>query len=304
MDDHIFIYTGGEEVPQHVIHVLIDCVDTIPERAFFGRRLLETVECSDRVKKVGRNSFTHCHSLRWIKIPGVIEIDILAFANCLNLEDVEFGDKLETIKEDAFRWCASLRSITLPSIKDIRSHAFMKCTRLVDVELSESLDIIGRYAFAECPALRRIVIPLKDGIIIGNSEFGWCSNVTTIDLVGGVHKTVSCLHLECWRNEMTTEIDRINQVLPTTSSYANDKTGAIQQWIRTVLLRLEQYKIEHVDLLTEAATILELALWRSRLKHTHGTEMDEEKRVKCRVNCGTNIIIPNVLSFLKLPDEN
>ena len=103
---------------------------------------------------------------------------------------------------------------------------------------------------------------------------------------------------------MTTEIDRINQVLPTTSSYANDKTGAIQQWIRTVLLRLEQYKIEHVDLLTEVATILELALWRIRLKYTHGTEMDEEKRVECRVICGTNIIIQNVLSFLKLPDEN
>ncbi len=100
---------------------------------------------------------------------------------------------------------------------------------------------------------------------------------------------------------MNTEIDRINQVLPTTSSYANDKTGAIQQWIRTVLLRLEQYKTEHVILLNEAATILELALWKSRLKYTSDTEKDEQKRVECRVNCGSNIIIPNVLSFLKLP---
>jgi len=303
-DNRIFIYSGGE-VPQDVIHVLIDeCMGSIPERAFFGRRLLETVECSVSVRRIGRNSFTHCHSLRWIKMPGVIDIDILAFANCGNLEDVEFGDKLETIKEDAFRWCTSLRRITLPSIKNIRSHAFMKCTRLTDVELSETLDVIGRYAFAECPALRRIVIPLKDGIIIGNSEFGWCSNVTTVNLAGGVHKTVSCLHLECWRNEMNAEIDRINQVLPTTSSYANDKTGAIQQWVRTVLLRLEQYKTEHGDILTEAATILELALWKSKFKDTSETERDEQKRVDCRVSCGSNIIIPNVLAFLKLPDEN
>jgi hypothetical protein len=300
----IFIYTGGE-VPEEVTHVLIDkSVKVIPARAFFGRRRLETVECHDGVEKIGRNSFTHCHSLRWIKIPGVIDIEILAFANCVNLEHVEFGDKLETIKEDAFRWCASLRSITLPSIKCIRSHAFMKCTRLADVELSKSLDTIGRYAFAECPALRRIAIPLKDGIIVGNSEFGWCNNLTTVNLVGGVHKSISSLHMESWRNEMNTEIDRINQVLPTTSSYANDKTGAIQKWIRSVLQRMDRYKTEHCDLLTEATIPIVLALWKIKLKDTTVSEGDEHQRSECRISCGSNIIIHNVLAFLTLPDYN
>ena len=96
---HIFIYTGVEEVPQDVQHVLIQSTLTIPDRAFFGRRLLQTVQCSQQVIEIGRNSFTHCHSLRWIALPGVIDIDILAFANCANLEDVEFGDKLEMIRE-------------------------------------------------------------------------------------------------------------------------------------------------------------------------------------------------------------
>ena len=108
---------------------------------------------------------------------------------------------------------------------------------------------------------------------------------------------------------MTTEIESINQILPNTSSYANEKTGAIQQWIRTVLLRLEQYKTEHNDLLIEATTILELALWNSKLllkkkdtTHRRDVERDEQKkRVDCRVNCGSDIIIPNVLAFLKLP---
>lgn len=313
-DNHdIFIYTGVEEVPQDVQHVLIQSTNTIPDRAFFGRRLLQTVQCSQHVRRIGRNSFTHCHSLRWIALPGVIDIDILAFANCGNLEDVEFGDKLEMIREDAFRWCSSLRHIRLPSsssIREIRSHAFMKCTRLTDVEISsESLEVIGRYAFAECPALKRIVLPLKDGIITGNSEFGWCSNITTVHLDGGVHKTVSSLQLECWRKEMTTEIESINQILPNTSSYANEKTGAIQQWIRTVLLRLEQYKTEHNDLLIEAATILELALWNSKLLLKKDSRRDvkrneQKRRVDCRVNCGSDIIIPNVLAFLKLPDEH
>ena len=300
-DDIIFIYTG-QEVPQDVKHVLIDnSITSIPERAFFGRRLLETVECHDGVEKIGRNSFTHCHNLRWIRIFGVIDIEILAFANCVNLQDVEFGTKLDIIREDAFRWCSSLRSIRLKSVRDIRSHAFMKCTRLVDVELPESLDSIGRYAFAECPDLKRIAIPLKDGVIIGNSEFGWCSNVTTVNLVGKVYKTVSCLHLECWRNEMDAEIDRINQVLPTISSYANEKTREIQQWIRTVIVRLEYYTSEHRNLLTEATIPLELALWKSKLKDARVEKNgDEQKRVYCRVNCGSDIVIPNVLAFLKL----
>ena len=73
---------------------------------------------------------------------------------------------------------------------------------------------------------------------------------------------------------MNTEIERINKVLPTTSSYANDKTGEIQQWVRTVLLRMEQYKAEHGDLLIEATTTLELALWKSKLKDTRVGEMD------------------------------
>ena len=303
-DNIVFIYTGGDQVvPHDVIHILIDeSVTDIPDRCFFGRRLLETIECHDNVRKIGRNAFTHCHSLRWVKLPGVVDIGILAFANCINLEYIEFGNKLVIIREDAFRWCTSLRHVVLPSIQEIRSHAFMKCTRLSDVELlSDELGTIGRYTFAECPALRSISIPLKDGIIVGNSEFGWSNNLTSVNLIGEIHQSISCLHLKSWRNDMYEEINRINQVLSTTSAYANDKTDAIREWIHSVIRNMEHYKVEHSNLLMEAATLLELDLWSIKLDNERVDEGDVHRRAQCRVNCGSNIIIRNVLDFLKMP---
>jgi len=54
--------------------------------------------------------------------------------------------------------------------------------------------------------------------------------------------------------------------------------------------------------LKEAATTLELALWKSRLCGDNNDVLEggEEKRAECRNDCGADmsIIIPNVLSFL------
>ena len=55
----------------------------------------------------------------------------------------------------------------------------------------------------------------------------------------------------------------INQNLLYTS--ANEKTAAIQHWIRSVIDRMEHYKNEHNQLLKEDMTLLELALWKAKL---------------------------------------
>jgi len=51
----------------------------------------------------------------------------------------------------------------------------------------------------------------------------------------------------------------------------------------------------------EAATQIELALWSAKLDEEHVSGLDEEQRAECRVNCGSAIIIPNVLAFLVMP---
>jgi hypothetical protein len=272
--DNIFVYLGGEqEVPRNVTHVIIDrSVKIIPARAFSYRRKLVSVETHDGIEKIERWAFDSCTSLRGIKLPGVKEVGDNALYGCWAMTDVEFGDKLETI---------------------------------------------GGYAFGRCPHLRRISIPLKDNMFALHTgyqrciQFDDCRNLITVDLVGGIHKTISSLLLGRWRDEMNQEIDRINQVLPNTRAMA--KTAEIQRWIRSVLHRMEHYKAEHYALLKEDMTQLELAVWKAKLYEEEeesgsldGTDAEKAKidtesvRKERRITSGADIIISNVVPFLQL----
>jgi hypothetical protein len=165
------------------------------------------------------------------------------------------------------------------------------------------------------------------------SIFLECYNLSHVDIVGGIHKTISSLLLKSWRDEMNEEVDRINQVLPDTPHF---KTEEIQEWIERILQRIGHYKSEHYALLKEAISLLELALWKANLINNDKEEgeekqpakrakLDEEcggktlakavdtvKEAKCddedarraaRVTCGADIIIKNVLPFLNDNDE-
>ena len=118
--------------------------------------------------------------------------------------------------------------------------------------------------------------------------------------------------METWRNEINEEIDRINQVLLDTP--ASEKAEAIQEWIESVLDRMEYYKAEHQVLLKEVMTLLELALWKARRlgkeendnQSSHESKAKKAKvdvesaRMEHRVTCGADIVIKNVLPFLAL----
>ena len=107
-------------------------------------------------------------------------------------------------------------------------------------------------------------------------------------------------------------IESINQTLP--GIPASEKTAAINQWIESVLRRVEHYKTEHKVLVKEAMALLELALWKAKLLNEEGMQCvtEEEKkpkkakidnestRAEHRVTCGASIVIKNVLPFLAL----
>jgi len=316
--DHIFVYLGGQqEVPNNadVRHVIIDrSVKKIPARAFQQREYLVSVETHDEIGMIVGCAFNGCNSLRRIKLPGVRKVGNAAFWGCEQLSDVEFGDKLETIRGSAFNECNSLQNIKMPTVRTIERSAFGCCKQLTDVEMP-AVDIIEHNAFAFCRNLQRIAIPLKDNMFTitakeGYTQFNECDNLATVDLVGGIHKTISSLLLESWKVEMNHEIDRINRRLPNTPS----KTYAIQQWIRSVIRRMEHYKAEHNTLLKEAMTLLELAVWKAKLEEDEEDDSNlkgkEKKamidmknaRKERRITSGAdiNIIISNVLPFLQL----
>jgi len=300
-DDDIFVYMGGDQrVPDGVRRARIHkSVKIVPKRAFYKRRQLIYVEFHDDIEIIEECAFWGCHSLRSIKLLGVRIIKAVAFYNCYGLTDVEFGDKLETIEHSAFCKTA-LKKIKMPSVRTIEEEAFDGCEELSDVEFGEPLETLQESAFNYCPKLKRIALPLKDDMI-GDYVFYDCPMLTTVDLVGGIHNTVASLHLEIWRSEMTDEINRINQVLPTIRT--GDKTQAIRQWMESASHRLDCYKTEHHKLVKEATTLLELALWKTKLDDNEGVEVEtggQRERQELRVTSGANIVINSVLPFLVL----
>ena len=240
---------------------------------------------------------------------GLLEIEEWAFYCCYALSELEF-DKLEIIGQGAFSDCKSLKSINMPSIKRIGKYAFVCCDALTDAVFGEKMERIEARAFQNTP-LRSISIPLKDNLIIGDNVFRYCERFSRVDtLVGRIHKTISSLHLESWRNEMKEEIGRINKTLPNIP--VNERTRPIQQWITRVLQRIENYKTEHQTLLKEAMTLLELALWKANLHENAGNNAAAQEGVRVTrgqrkrarkdrcITSGASIVIKNVLPFLVL----
>ncbi len=316
MADDIFVYTGGR-APHDVRRARIcESLDTVPRDAFTDCQLIEVVG-HNKLKKIEECAFMRCRRLRRLtKMNGVKEIEKDAFLGCYVLSELEFG-KLVIIGRFAFYNCDSLRSINLPSLRRIGRNAFQGCTALTDAAFGEDLEMIEVRSFDGCTSLRRIAIPLKDDLIVENDAFNRdafheCDSLSRVDIVGGIHKTISSLHLESWRNEMREAIDRINQTLPGEGGRAE----AINRWIESVLRRMEHYKEEHRMLVKEAMTLLELALWKTKLlregegrKRNLEEEGKKEKKAKIdddsarkehRVTCGASIVIKNVLPFLAL----
>ena len=303
-NDEIFVYTGGDQVvPNDVRRVRIDkSVKIIPRRAFeFSRHLID-VEFHDGIEIIGEMAFGSCTSLRSVKLLGVKIVKAEAFNNCTQLMYVD-GNKLETIEYGAFKYCTSLRTIKMPCVRNIRQFAFGRCRQLTDLDLPDGLETIEQSAFQYCQYLKRIAIPLD--CMIGINIFYSCPKLTTVDVVGGIHNTVASLHLERWRNEMKGEINRINQVLPT---IGGGKTPVVRDWMESVTRLLDHYKAQHKALLKEAATLLELALWKANLDDNEGemegVRITRGRRKRARkescITSGSSIVIKNVLPFLQL----
>ena len=260
-----YVFTGGERVPRHVTHVLIDnALKFVPARSFEYHPNIQEVICHDGVEKIEEEAFCECPRLRRVIIPGVKVLEEKAFFLCKALANIECG-KMEIIGGAAFGICESLRNIDLPSIKVVEGYAFNACSNLISVKFGKDLETIGERTFRACGrSLERITIPLKDGMITDDRTFQGCDKLNRIDLVGGVHETVSALLMEEWKNDMNEEINSISQILPNThgGTYceAGGKAQAIRAWIRSVHCKYTHYKAEHQRYLNVTAATLQPAL--------------------------------------------
>mmetsp|Transcript_14513 Transcript_14513/g.23675 ORF Transcript_14513/g.23675 Transcript_14513/m.23675 type:complete len:324 (+) Transcript_14513:114-1085(+) len=265
-----FIYTGQENIPRHVTHVIVD-VQVIPADAFHRHPNIVEVICHEDVEIIEEMAFTDCPSLKRFIMPGVKIVEESAFEDCTALTDVECG-KLEIIEQWAFDNCDDLRIIKLPSVRIVQRGAFWRCSSLREVKFGSRLQRFDEAAFYKCSSLEQITIQLKDGLFPYDDIFQECGKLMHVDLVEGeLHETIAALQLEDWRKNMKEEIDSINQILPNADAgyyhYEDgdedfgEKAGEVRRWIRSVLSKIIHYQEEHHRLLDEeVAPTLQLAL--------------------------------------------
>ena len=320
-EDHV-IFPDGRILPLgEATHIFVD-YEVIHEREFCEHPYIIEVICSENVEGIYGAAFAQCPSLRRLIMPGVKLAEAATFFGSEALEDVECG-KLEIIKGCAFAGCKSLRSINLPSVRIVEELGFAGCA-LSEVTFGSKLDRIEESVFSGCTALERLTIPLKDGIIASDDIFQGCENLNHVDLVEGeVHATIASFDSEEWKDDMHREIDSINQILPNACAgyydeeeeewFEGEKAQVIRTWIRSVIDKMNHYKAGHRRFLNEAATLLELAIWKANLDDNNGgrnmsvregvrTTRGSVKRARRElcVTSGASIVIKNVLPFLEL----
>jgi hypothetical protein len=85
-----------------------------------------------------------------------------------------------------------------------------------------------------------------------------------------------------------------------------------EEWHNETLTKLEYYESEYLRL-KEISSLLELALWKMKLDYSKGgitmgggnkkIKMDQSVfRLQCRISCGADHVIENVLPYLLPPD--
>jgi hypothetical protein len=305
---------------------LCEGAESIMDNAFQYCTSLERVILPSSVKTIGCDAFWGCVHLMHIELSSVKNIGSGAFCDC-RLRNVELCEGLENIMESTFSHCEFLEQVTVPSsVKSIRSDAFSSCTNLRHVDLSHGLECIEYDAFTECKNLERICIPISVKSI-DDGAFTSCPELDVINFSTGVEGVVVKLErgnnwtywnelMEYWEygnwhglysflveHKIPKRLgelpknwrDVIHDMIRRFPCINENKIDSYSSLLRE---RLDKYT-ELNDGLKEAASLLELAIWKSRItEQCSGLKNISTMRSKARYDCGAPVIIPHVLSFL------
>ena len=303
-NDDIFTYRGGY-VPSRVTKLRIHgSVKTIPDLEFSEREKLVEVYIDEGVEKIGYGAFNNCKSIRRIKFPSTLRfIAMLAFNACLEIEDVEFNEGLKVIQEWAFSQCLALKRINIPSSLLTMGKEAFKCTGVKEVIFPPGPRRIGigYGSFSNCTDLERVVTPLNIHLMSTNHRiFSGCTKLESVELIG-VQELISSLCIEQGkRTQLETETQRINQILPKLNEDDDRKITKLHEWMESINYNIECSKRRHNKVIKESLAVIELGLWKVKLDEENVSSRNKRKRGQCRVNCGADVVIKNVLPFLTL----
>jgi len=245
-----------------------------------------------------------------------------AFYRCEQLRNVELFEGLVDI-EYAFEQCTSLEHITLPStLRCIGYGAFEGCTNLITVGLPEGLSLDNMRVFKGCASLERVVIPSTVNEI-GIEAFMDCSNLISVTFCEEIERLISGVWPRDW---WTVESDVYVHAYALFRQWNTaERPGRLNatkwrsniQSMLNIIPIMARYQLHYYfklidskfivyERLTNVATLLELALWKSMMSRQEcgqvltSNENLSDMRLQHQNNCGAPVIIPNILSFLRM----
>lgn len=247
----------------------------IGEVAFVNCTKLEHVELSEGLEDIGTDAFLDCKLLNRINVPSTVKvIRERTFRGCVELVHVELEDGLEQIMDCAFECCMSLEVVKVPkSVTHINPQAFQHCQSLIEVKFYEEVEVLVREA------------SIQNWWKHGVSEL----SLITYSLLAEhrIPELLGMLKVLKWHLEIHTMLKRIPAI----------ESHSLNQYLHSIHLKVSAY-----EGVKDVATVLELAIWKSKMIEQYGQTIGGHScsatKMGCRIKCGATVIIPNVLSFL------
>ena len=138
-----------------------DTVKTIGDFAFYGAKVLESINIPDSVTNIGTDAFGECSGLKEAVIPdSVTSMGEAVFYKCTSLEKVKLSVNITSPNPAVFQYCSSLKEVVLPeSMKFISFFMFSYCKEITNIVLPDKLNSILSSAFQNCDNLKNITVP-------------------------------------------------------------------------------------------------------------------------------------------------
>ena len=148
-----------------------DGITHIGKESFLNCSNILSIDIPNSVSSIGNSCFFGCTKLQSVIIPdGVTSIGFGTFADCYNLTSITIPNSVTSIGYGSFRLCQSLTSIVIPSnVTSIGDLAFNICTSLKSIEIPSSVDNIGNGAFTRCDSMT--LVKLNSNTITSKDNF-------------------------------------------------------------------------------------------------------------------------------------
>ncbi|KAL7540551.1 hypothetical protein ACHAXR_010894 [Thalassiosira sp. AJA248-18] len=293
----------------------------IGEYAFYKCASLSHIKIPSTVRRIPDCAFYYCEKLEEVELcEGLVEIGVSAFSFCQSLEEVKLCEGLLEIEADAFhKWGAlpilyALWGNAPREIIQYLIESYKTRYPALDLSWGRMMETLGR---ADVPSYILEYVRDVQYEYFPEEEIDWDDVLEKLAEEERSHfndaseESFKCL-IRCSianrLNAIGVKQWREDIMFMSTALQPRFNRRECLDDIRT---KLADYEVGYRRL-REATTMLELALWKKEINELNNEKKRQNKKIKldeaglrqkCRISCGSDVIIEHVLPYL-LPSQN